>query len=192
MGNGSVSSDSEKSQLVPFPGPSDLNGRLRRLISSFQREKLKEMARQAAIDKRNERRERIEQVIKEREQQKLEMLQKRWNRREEFDWERFKQLSKLDKKFDETLTEYYLAFVDMCERLTGKKKSSKQESFSVSPEPIAEEKAAKVLERLDMFKKLRQDIVKHSSLDERLLLALDNQDLPDWWIPGKHDRDLLL
>ena len=66
------------------------------------------------------------------------------------------------------------------------------ESFSVSPEPIAEEKAAKVLERLDMFKKLRQDIVKHSSLDERLLLALDNQDLPDWWIPGKHDRDLLL
>merc|ERR1712088_888007 len=207
--NGSVSSGSE---FVPFPSLSDLNGRLRRLISSFQREKLKEMARQAAIDKRNERRERIEQVIKEREQQKLEMLQKRWNRREEieffrtlvaygvnynlesenFDWERFKQLSKLDKKFDETLTEYYLAFVDMCERLTGKKKSSKQESFSVSPEPIAEEKAAKVLERLDMFKKLRQDIVKHSSLDERLLLALDNQDLPDWWIPGKHDRDLLL
>ena len=148
--NGSVSSDSEKSQLVPFPGPSDLNGRLRRLISSFQREKLKEMARQAAIDKRNERRERIEQVIKEREQQKLEMLQKRWNRREEieffrtlvaygvnynlesekFDWERFKQLSKLDKKFDETLTEYYLAFVDMCERLTGKKKSSKQGKFN--------------------------------------------------------------
>ena len=144
--NGSVSSDSEKSNLVPFPGPSDLNGRLRRLISSFQREKLKEMARQAAIDKRNERRERIEQVIKEREQQKLEMLQKRWNRREEieffrtlvayginydsktekFDWERFKQLSKLDKKFDETLTEYYLAFLDMCERLTGKKKSGKQ------------------------------------------------------------------
>ena len=108
------------------------------------------MARQAAIDKRNERRERIEQVIKEREQQKLEMLQKRWNRREEieffrtlvaygvnynpesekFDWERFKQLSKLDKKFDETLTEYYLAFVDMCERLTGKKKSSKQGKFT--------------------------------------------------------------
>merc|ERR1712173_448214 len=84
--NGSVSSDSEKSNLVPFPGPSDLNGRLRRLISSFQREKLKEMARQAAVDKRNERRERIEQVIKEREQQKLEMLQKRWNRREEIEF----------------------------------------------------------------------------------------------------------
>ena len=145
--NGSVSSSTEQqSQFVPFPGVSDLNGRLRRLISSFQREKLKEMARQAAIDKRNERRERIEQVIKEREQQKLEMLQKRWNRREEieffrtlvaygvnyntkgsqYDWERFKQLSKLDKKFDETLTEYYLAFLDMCEKLTGKKKSSKQ------------------------------------------------------------------
>merc|ERR1711981_1290176 len=49
----------------------------------------------------------------------------------------------------------------------------------------------KVLERLDIFKKLRQEIVSHSHLDERLLLALDNQDLPEWWIPGKHDRDLL-
>jgi chromodomain-helicase-DNA-binding protein 7 len=209
--NGSVSSGSEQSQFVPFPGPSDLNGRLRRLISSFQREKLKEMARQAAIDKRNERRERIEQVIKEREQQKLELLHKRWNRREEieffrtlvaygvnfntkankYDWERFKQLSKLDKKYDDTLTEYYLAFLDMCEKLTGKKRSNKQETFQVTPEPIAEEKANKVLKRLDMFKKLRQEIQTHPNLDERMLLCLDAQDLPEWWIPGKHDRDLL-
>ena len=65
------------------------------------------------------------------------------------------------------------------------------ESFGVTPEPITEEKANKVLERLDMFKKLRQEIVLHPNLDERLLLALDNQDLPDWWVPGKHDRDLL-
>ena len=65
------------------------------------------------------------------------------------------------------------------------------ETFSVTPEPITEEKANSVLERLDMFKKLRQEIVTHSNLDERLLLALDNQDLPEWWIPGKHDRDLL-
>ena len=43
-----------------------------------------------------------------------------------------------------------------------------------------------------MFKKLRQEIVLHPNLDERLLLALDNHDLPEWWIPGKHDRDLLL
>ena len=42
-----------------------------------------------------------------------------------------------------------------------------------------------------MFKNLRQEIVTHPNLDERLLLALDNQDLPEWWIPGKHDRDLL-
>ena len=65
------------------------------------------------------------------------------------------------------------------------------DSFAVTPEPITEEKANKVLERLDMFKKLRQEIVLHSNLDERLLLALDNHDLPEWWIPGKHDRDLL-
>ena len=145
--NGSVSSDVDKPQFFAFPGQSDLNGRLRRLISSFQREKQKEMARQAAIDKRNERRERIEQVIREREQQKIEMLQRRWSRREEieffrtlvaygvnfdtkankYDWERFKQLSKLDKKYDETLAEYYLAFLDMCERVSGKKSKDKKQ-----------------------------------------------------------------
>ena len=65
------------------------------------------------------------------------------------------------------------------------------ETFQVAPEPITEEKANKVLERLDMFKKLRQDIITHPNLDERMLLCLDAQDLPEWWIPGKHDRDLL-
>ena len=66
------------------------------------------------------------------------------------------------------------------------------ETFQVTPEPITEEKANKVLERLDMFKKLRQEIITHPKLDERMLLCLDAQDLPEWWIPGKHDRDLLL
>ena len=59
------------------------------------------------------------------------------------------------------------------------------------PEPITEEKAHKVLERLDMFKKLRQEIIAHPKLEARMLLCLDAQDLPEWWVPGKHDKDLL-
>ena len=49
--------------LKQFPDGSALNSRLRRLVTSYQREYKKEEARQQAKDKRNERRERIEQVI---------------------------------------------------------------------------------------------------------------------------------
>ena len=69
--------------LKQFPDGSGLNSRLRRLVTSYQREYKKEEARQQAKDKRNERRERIEQVIREREKQKTEQQQRKWSRREE-------------------------------------------------------------------------------------------------------------
>jgi hypothetical protein len=69
--------------LKQFPDGSVLNARLRRLVTSCQREYKKEEARQVAKDKRNERRERIEQVIREREKQKTEQQQRKWSRREE-------------------------------------------------------------------------------------------------------------
>ena len=50
------------SQLLPFPSGSELNHRLRKLIAVYQREYKKEELRLAAIDKRNEQRDRIEQV----------------------------------------------------------------------------------------------------------------------------------
>ena len=50
------------SQLLPFPSGSELNGRLRRLIAAYQRENKKEELRLAAMDKRVERKEKIEQV----------------------------------------------------------------------------------------------------------------------------------
>ena len=131
---------------LPFPHPTDLNGRLRRLITAYQREFKKEEARQAAKDKRHERRERIEQVIREREQQKIDSQQRKWSKKEETDflrtvlafgvefsrkerryvWDRFRQLSRLEKKFDETLTEYYLAFVAMCKRAAGRTLSEEE------------------------------------------------------------------
>jgi hypothetical protein len=51
------------SQLLPFPSGSDLNARLRRLIVVFQREHKREELRLAAIDKRNEQRDKMEQVL---------------------------------------------------------------------------------------------------------------------------------
>ena len=66
-----------------FPTSSDLNARLRRLIASYQRENRKEAARKAQRDKKQmDRRERIEQAVRDREQKKRDVEQ-RWSRREE-------------------------------------------------------------------------------------------------------------
>merc|ERR1712083_1210392 len=112
----------------------------------------KEEARQMALEKRNERRERIEQVIKEREKQKADLQQKKWSRREEQDflrtiqvfgvefsrkesryiWDRFKQLSRLERKYDDTLLEYYLAFMAMCKRVAGQQLSEEEEAELVA------------------------------------------------------------
>ncbi len=136
-----ASGENGQPQLAAFPNPTELNGRLRRLITAYQREFKKEEARQAAKDKRIERRERIEQVIREREQQKIDMLQRQWSHKEETEflralnaygveynrderryvWDKFRQLARLEKKFDDTLTEHYIAFTAMCKRVAGRK-----------------------------------------------------------------------
>lgn len=149
-GNDETASKEDTAEaLLPFPSAAELNGRLRRLVAAFQRESKREEARQAAIERENERREKLELIYKEREQQRLEQQQRKWVRREELDffktivsfgvefqkregneakgepklkWDRFRQLSKLDKKFDDTLTEYYAAFISMCNRSCGRAK----------------------------------------------------------------------
>eukprot|EP00095_Tigriopus_kingsejongensis_P007073 maker-scaffold912_size81766-snap-gene-0.16 protein:Tk07073 transcript:maker-scaffold912_size81766-snap-gene-0.16-mRNA-1 annotation:"hypothetical protein DAPPUDRAFT_319863" len=200
------------SQLTCFPAASELNGRLRRLISAYQREYKKEEARLAAKEKRTERRERIEQVIREREQQKIDMEQRKWNKKEENDflrtllsygvefsqkdhryiWDRFKQLARLDQKFDDTLSEYCIAFLAMCKKVTGKSLGEAEELLQAGVEPIGKEKAELVLERMEIMDKLRNEVIPKGDLDKRLLLCDTAQDLPDWWIPGKHDRDLMI
>ena len=65
--------------------------------------------------------------------------------------------------------------------------------MSGSVEAVSEEKARKVLERVDFLSKLREEVVTNPDLKKKLEshaeLALD---LPEWWIPGKHDYDLVV
>ena len=67
------------------------------------------------------------------------------------------------------------------------------ELVSGSVDTIGEEKARKVLERVDFLSKLREEVVTNTDLKKKLEshaeLALD---LPEWWIPGKHDYDLVV
>jgi chromodomain-helicase-DNA-binding protein 7 len=59
-------------------------------------------------------------------------------------------------------------------------------------EPVSEDRARRVLERVNLLCKIRQEILCHPHLDERLTLCQPSADVPEWWIPGKHDKDLLL
>ena len=69
-------------------------------------------------------------------------------------------------------------------------------SFSeVSPihiEAISKEKAQNVLKRVEMLRKLHEEVLVHPDLEDRLEHCQQGSDLPDWWISGKHDKDLLV
>lgn len=151
----------------------------------------------------------LEQAMRDKEKQQ-QCIAKRWTRREEadffrvassygviynrkkksYDWTKFKQLSKLEKKTDEELTEYYKSFVVMCKKQTGAK--LEEENYDTSIEHLTEEKARRTLERLELLSRIREEVVMISKLDERLKVCLTSADMPEWWVPGKHDKDLLL
>merc|ERR1712088_271822 len=82
----------------------------------------------------------------------------------------------------------------MCKRAAGQSLSEEEEIELVagSVEAVSEERAKKVLERVDFLSKIREEVVTHPDLVERLQEAQLALDLPEWWIPGKHDQDLLL
>uniref|UniRef100_A0A6P7GKH5 Chromodomain-helicase-DNA-binding protein 6 isoform X2 n=1 Tax=Diabrotica virgifera virgifera TaxID=50390 RepID=A0A6P7GKH5_DIAVI len=144
-----------------------------------------------------------------KEREKL-TIGKRWTKREEadffrvvssygviyyrkkksYDWIKFKQLAKLEKKSDEELTEYYKHFVMMCKKQTGM--NIEDSNYDNTIEHISEEKARRTLERLELLSRIREEILTHPKLDERLRVCITSADMPEWWIAGKHDKDLLL
>ena len=67
------------------------------------------------------------------------------------------------------------------------------ELVSGSVEAVSEDKARKVLERVDFLSKLREEVVTLPDLKEKLEqhaeLALD---MPERWVPGKYDYDLVM
>jgi chromodomain-helicase-DNA-binding protein 7 len=62
----------------------------------------------------------------------------------------------------------------------------------MSVEPLSDDRARKVLDRMDLMTKIREEILVHPKLDEKLKLCKTSADMPEWWIPGRHDRDLLV
>lgn len=111
-----------------------------------------------------------------------------------FDWTQFRVISRLDKKSDESLEHYFYSFVAMCRnvcRLPTWKDDGPPDA-SIYVEPITEERAAKTLYRIELLRKVREQVLTCPQLHERLQLCRPSLYLPVWWECGKHDRDLLI
>uniref|UniRef100_A0A1A9WW02 BRK domain-containing protein n=1 Tax=Glossina brevipalpis TaxID=37001 RepID=A0A1A9WW02_9MUSC len=167
-----------------------------------------------------ERQGKMEMAAKERELQRLQCIPKKWNRREEYeflrvltgygvdlhlptvlapgthattlapDWTKFKQMAHLERKSDETLSDYYKVFIATCKRQAGVKLNENEKGLEGIIDDISEDHAKLILDRLELLSKLRE-IIKHPQLEERLKLCLINNDTPDWWEAGKHDKELI-
>uniref|UniRef100_A0A8D2LGK1 Chromodomain-helicase-DNA-binding protein 7 n=1 Tax=Varanus komodoensis TaxID=61221 RepID=A0A8D2LGK1_VARKO len=176
-----------------WPNTSTLTTRLRRLITAYQRSYKRQQMRQEALMKTDRR---------------------RWTRREEadfyrvvstfgvifdpikqqFDWNQFRAFARLDKKSDESLEKYFICFVAMCRRVCRMPAKSDEEPPDLSTviEPITEERASRTLYRIELLRKVREQVLHHPQLVERLKLCQPSLDLPEWWECGKHDKDLLI
>jgi hypothetical protein len=61
----------------------------------------------------------------------------------------------------------------------------------VQVECITEERASRCIQRIDLLDKVRHDVLENKNFDDWITNCLPSVDLPDWWIVGKHDSDLV-
>lgn len=212
---------SSQSGPCDWPSSSSLTARLRRLITAYQRSYRQEQLKIEAEAKGDRRRRRCEQASKLKEIARQER-QQRWTRREEcdfyrvvstfgvekikrepgppepgepeFDWTRFRTFARLDKKTDESLSRYFRSFVAMCRRVCHLRPGHGEDPPEVSQTvaPITEERASRTLYRISLLRRLRERVLPHPSLEERLPLAPPTPELPAWWNIPDHDRQLML
>lgn len=208
-------SNAELGQLY-WPNTSTLTTRLRRLITAYQRSYKRQQMRQEALMKTDRRRRRPREEVRALEAEREAIIsekRQKWTRREEadfyrvvstfgvifdpvkqqFDWNQFRAFARLDKKSDESLEKYFSCFVAMCRRVCRMPTKPDDEPPDLSMiEPITEERASRTLYRIELLRKIREQVLHHPQLGERLKLCQPSLDLPEWWECGRHDRDLLV
>ncbi|XP_036292893.1 chromodomain-helicase-DNA-binding protein 7 isoform X3 [Pipistrellus kuhlii] len=208
-------SNAELGQL-DWPNTSTLTTRLRRLITAYQRSYKRQQLRQEALTKTDRRRRRPREEVRALEAEREAIIsekRQKWTRREEadfyrvvstfgvifdpmkqqFDWNQFRAFARLDKKSDESLEKYFSCFVAMCRRVCRMPTKPDDEPPDLSMiEPITEERASRTLYRIELLRKIREQVLNHPQLGERLKLCQPSLDLPEWWECGRHDRDLLV
>uniref|UniRef100_A0A8C1ZB59 Chromodomain helicase DNA binding protein 9 n=1 Tax=Cyprinus carpio TaxID=7962 RepID=A0A8C1ZB59_CYPCA len=201
-----------------WPSPSALTARLRRLITASQRfTKSRQIlqihqTQQAMTPTLYTLPPTLSDTLSPKIAAKIER-QQRWTRREEadfyrvvstfgvvfdpdlgcFDWAKFRAMARLHKKTDESLHKYLCAFIAMCRRVCRLPAiDGDMVDSSLAIQPITEERASRTLYRVELLRKIREQVLRHPQLYERLALCQPGPDLPVWWETGSHDRDLLL
>uniref|UniRef100_A0A8C7WK60 Chromodomain helicase DNA binding protein 7 n=1 Tax=Oncorhynchus mykiss TaxID=8022 RepID=A0A8C7WK60_ONCMY len=202
-----------------WPAASALTARLRRLITAYQRTHKREQLRQEAMarpDGRRRRRPRehlfsMATVLPAEGGAAFKERRQRWTRREEsdfyrvvstfgviydtdrqlFDWTQFRAFARLDKKSDESLEKYYFSFVAMCKRVCRMQVKANTDPTLII-DPITEERASRTLYRIELLRRIREQVLPNPLLGERLRLCQPSSDLPEWWACRRHDHDLLL
>ncbi|XP_059837662.1 chromodomain-helicase-DNA-binding protein 7 isoform X3 [Hypanus sabinus] len=206
----------DESDKLYWPSTSVLTTRLRRLITAYQRSYKREQMKLEALNKSDRRRRRPRDEVRAREAERnaaISEKRQRWTRREEadfyrvvstfgivfdptkkqFDWSQFRAFARLDKKSDDSLEKYFNSFVTMCRKVCRMPPNPDEEPDStIFIEPITEERASRTLYRIELLRKVREQVLLHAQLDERLKLCQPSMDLPEWWECGKHDKDLLI
>uniref|UniRef100_A0A4W3HL37 Chromodomain-helicase-DNA-binding protein 6-like n=1 Tax=Callorhinchus milii TaxID=7868 RepID=A0A4W3HL37_CALMI len=207
------SQDGADTDRPQWPVASVLTARLRRLITTYQRCNRKELVRMESLARNNRRRWFPQEEIWGRIPEMEAFLSRcRWTRREQtdfyrvvstfgivydpdkklFDWNQFRSFARLERKTDQSLERYFHGFVAMCRgvcRLPVRKEPS---DAGIFVEPITEERASRTLYRIELLRKLREQVLRHPHMEERLKLCRPSLYLPVWWECSKHDRDLLL
>uniref|UniRef100_A0A8C2TJX6 Chromodomain helicase DNA binding protein 7 n=1 Tax=Coturnix japonica TaxID=93934 RepID=A0A8C2TJX6_COTJA len=208
-------SNSELGQLY-WPNTSTLTTRLRRLITAYQRSYKRQQMRQEALMKTDRRRRRPREEVRALEAEREAIITEKrqninWEEadfyrvvstfgiifdpiKHQFDWNQFRAFARLDKKSDESLEKYFNGFVNMCRRVCRMpvKPDDEPPDLSTMIEPITEERASRTLYRIELLRKIREQVLHHPQLGERLKLCQPSLDLPEWWECGKHDKDLLI
>ena len=114
-------------------------------------------------------------------------------RTNELIWNNFLCLSKLGNISSEVLTAYHNAFQYTCQLKCGLiTKETTIPPNNIKVVEFSKEYASTCLANIDFLNKVRETVLCHPKQEERLKLCEPSTDMPSWWIPGVHDKELLI
>ncbi|KAI9002707.1 SNF2 family N-terminal domain-containing protein [Gaertneriomyces semiglobifer] len=206
-----------------FPSPSDIGFRLRRVVSAFMKvlnAAAKEEAKRQQAEERTRLKQEKEQEKQRAKEYDMTRREKQEfirtlisfgvetdpKDRSQRDWTRFKELSNLRKSHD-ALEAHYQKIVSTCEAVIRQTEeaATNEDGQAVideeeqkrrdkeAGEPITYDKAKKLLKRIDQMRVLRDEILTHPEVDQRLAHYKRNgrSGLPSWWSTD-YDKPFLL